>query len=445
MPISLPKKADKTPEKVKLKKKKNQDEAQDKVKGPKRISKKEEKQAPAANAMAWLEKVNKDRRFQGKAQIRMASQVKTPYNLRRPSGILSLDIALGGGLHAGGVVELQGIKSAGKTFLAYTFAAKVQEIYKEKTNILIYAVEIRTDKDFARMAGLKIAYSEEEIEETDMMRIASGQKALTEDDKEDLRTQVGNIIIVVADTAESGLSVVEDALRKFGGFQLVIIESLGAFLTKEGEEHDIGDKLFGGSTIAMTSFMNKIYPLFMMDRDDGSMLETTVLGINQARAKIGATRFERAERAAMGAHAWQHAQLVNVLLERGAKLRDGEKGPVVGRSVNFTLEKGKAGTHDGKSGSYNYYYLPKMSPVFVRDLEKSWYGGIDAFTDLAETVKGMGMLQLKGSWCSYKLGKQEYRAQSIEKFAQQLSETPALAEHLRSEAFKQSGILVRNT
>lgn len=408
------------------------------------IQGKKEKVESGGTALAWMERMNAERRFQGHAQIKAASDMKTPYSLRRPSGILSLDIALGGGCHAGAFIEVQGIRSAGKTYLTYRFAAMVQEIYGEDAKIAVYATEQRPDKSFARMAGFCVAYSEDEIAHLNQIRIDSGQNEFTEEELADLRHQIGEVVYIVADTAESGLEVALEAIRS-NIFQILIVDSLGGLMTKAVEEGDIMDKQYGGVSVPMTTFVNKAYALLMMDDEAGLMNETTIIGINQARAKIGATKYERSERPAMGAHAWQHAQLANILLERGAQIKEGEKGPAIGREIRFKLEKGKVGTHDGKNGVYNFYHIPRMEPVFWKDTQENWYGGVDVYTDIVETCIELGVIEKagKGAWITWKHEKEELKFQGIAKAAKYIGENTEVALALRENALKKAKVSAR--
>jgi len=57
-----------------------------------------------------------------------------------------------------------------------------------------------------------------------------------------------------------------------------------------------------------------------------------------------------------GAWALKHGKLIDIQLRPGEpiKLRD-EK---VGKEIKWELTKGKAGTHEGKTGSFRYYFNP---------------------------------------------------------------------------------------
>lgn len=432
MPISPPKK---TTDKKTIKK--------PKVSDTKKPGKKLPQKSELKPIEAWVERMNKSAKFRGSAQIRMASEIKNPYALRRPTGKLGLDIALGGGLHAGGVVEIQGAQSVGKTLFYWEVVSQLQQIYGDNLNVLVAATELRPDKDQARMAGCCIAYSEHEIKELDLTRVRQGLPPFTEEELTDLRKQIGNIIVAMASTAEKLFDVLLDALEE-NIFHLIVIDSMGALLPKSKDDTDsLAEKTYGGASVPVTDFMNKVYPLLIMDRGDGSMTETTILAINQARARIGGSRFERSTKEAMGAYAWKHGQLVNILLEKGAKVRADKDGPAVGHTVRWELLKGKAGTHDGKKGSYDYYHFPKMQPVFWKDIEDHWYGGVAYYNEHVETAKELGVIE-GATWLSYvRKSGDEIKAQGMDAFAQLLAEDPELCDELKEACFKKAGVFVR--
>src|SRR6185295_6544239 len=107
--VKRPTKKDQKPKEAPKKAAKPKEAKKGKTVAGKKAKKKDEDDDSQVSVNQWFEGVNKDRKYAGKAQILMASQVRTPYYLRRPSGILSLDVATGGGLHAGGIAEVQGI------------------------------------------------------------------------------------------------------------------------------------------------------------------------------------------------------------------------------------------------------------------------------------------------------------------------------------------------
>lgn len=395
----------------------------------------EEAKGDVSTAAGFIAQIRKTQKFKGCVQVGFASELNVPYRLRRPSGITSLDIAMGGGFHAGGSAEISGPQSVGKTALAYLTAAQTQRNYGEGANIMVVSTEIRLDKTFARKFGFRIPYSKKEVALFNRVRANKGMEPYSKEDVQDLTKEVGAVVPVTGETGEKALDVALEGLRA-GIFQLVIIESLGALLSADQEAGDVGDRTYGGSSVMLTNFMNKAYPLFMMDRDQesGTMLETTIIGINQARAEMDRAG-PRAPKthAAAGAYAWKHAQLLGVELKRGAPIRGSDKGPAIGREVKWVISKGKAGTHDGKTGYYDYYHVPKHDPVLWSEVEEhgpEW--GPDLITDLAETAKNLGVVEAAGSWLTWKEGSNIIvKAQGAENFAEHIVNDVELEEKLR--------------
>lgn len=373
----------------------------------------------------------------------MASEARTPYYLRRPTGVLGLDIGLGGGFHAGGSTQIYGAESVGKTHLVFRSCGEHQRIYGDDAAVLVYSTEIRTDKSFARKSGFCVAYSEEEIKEFEIMRAAQGLPPFTKEERADLQKSIGSAVFLSADTADSGLEVVIDALKD-SVFHIIVIESLGALLPKDQEERDIGDLKPGGSARVVTDFQNHAYPQYMLDREDGQILETTILGINQARAKIGFTGRGPTTKPAADAYAWKHGQLASIELSRGQNIQAGQGKPIIGKEVRWKLTKGKAGTHDGKKGQFNFFHLAPGEPVLWKDVLEHHYGGIDTATEAVDTAKSVGVIEMAGSWASwnYAEGKQ-IRKQGLNNLAEEIAADPELMELLRTQCLKAAGIMTR--
>jgi RecA/RadA recombinase len=383
-------------------------------------------------ADAWFEAIQKNKKFQGKAQVIRASEDRTPYYLRRPTGVMTLDLGLGGGVHAGGITQVYGGESVGKTHLIYRIGGNVQRIYGEMSAIALVCTEIRLDKSFARLAGWRVPYAKEEVDHFNKVRAERGLEPFTKEEVLDLTQEIGRIHILKGENGAHALDLAASAISS-GAYQLVLIESLGALITPDQEENDVGDRVYGGTSIMLTNFVNKIYPFFMMDREDGSMLETTVIGINQARAVIGGMPGRGpTTRAAAGAFAWRHGQLASIELKKAAPIPLSGT-PKIGREVKWTLAKGKAGTHDGISGTYSYYHVPKMEPVLWSDVvEMGSQWGVDTITDLVTAAKQVGAIQVSGSWLKWEEnGETILRSQGGDGFVQAIVDDDELQDRLR--------------
>ncbi len=352
---------------------------------------------------------------------------------------MGLDIALAGGLHAGGVTQIWGPESVGKTYLVWKTAGMTQEIYGDKAIVVVLCIETLPDKGFARRAGCCIAYEESEIAHFNKMRVKNGGSRFTKEEIADLKMQIGKIYTVTSKTSDEGLDEIVRVLE--GGFaQLCIIDSLGAMLTPAQSDNDVGDRVYGGSSILLTNFINKIMPLFIMERADGSMLDTTVIGINQARAVIGAKDKQKKTRAAAGAYALKHGMLASIELTKGAPIYPTEESEKSwGREVRWQLTKGKAGTHDGKKGEFKYFHVPPENPVFWSDVVENWkQWGVDTITDLVSTAKELGVFTIGGSWLTWKddEGNVILKQNSADNFAEDIVNNPDLIGRLREDCLR---------
>jgi recombination protein RecA len=408
-----------------------------------------QKGAPISGVRRWMEKTNSDRKYSGRVQVSLASAVHAPYMLRRPTGILGLDIALGGGFHAGGEAEIKGVESSGKTLLAFQTAGMCQRIYGDQASILIGCTEILPDKGLARQAGFCIAYSDEEIEGYASLREESGEPPFTEEEIADLKFEIGTVGISVAANGEMLLQTLIDALEfskddKNQGWQIMIIESLGALLSSDAEEKEIGENIrIGGVAGMLTAWQNKVYPNYIFPRSDGRMQETTIIGINQARANFDSGLYGPKTRAAASAHSFKHGMLVSLELSRGADIKDDKI--VLGKEVRWKIAKGKAGTHDGLSGQYNFYHFDRRDPVFWNDVVNApTINGIDTVTEAIEAAKKHEILEMSGAWVRWYDGnKQILQAQGVDKFANALMDKPELLEELKTQTLKASGVKVK--
>jgi len=378
-----------------------------KAPAPKKVMPKAAKSEGGTNkerAEAYVNEARTSPRFRGKVQVKMACDYTTPYHTRRPTGIMGLDLALGGGFHAGGVGQIYGANSAGKTHLAFRTAGQVQRNYGEDAVIVVASSEIRLDKGFARRSGLCVAYGEDEIDFFDSIRATKQLPPFTEEEKDDLRKQIGTIIVSVGVTGDQLLNSTIDTLSKLRNVcQLIIIESLGALITPDQDEKDVGDRVFGGSALMLTTWMNKVYPQYMMDGEDGSVLETTILAINQVRAVLDGGPHGPKTRPAAGSKSIEHAQLSNIELRTGETLyADASRTVKCGHTIKWEIKKGKAGTHDGLRGEYNWYHMPAYEPVFWSEVELqgSQYG-IDTITDLCDTARIMDVVRAAGAYITF--------------------------------------------
>ncbi len=160
------------------------------------------------------------------------------------SGALTLDLALGGGLPKGRVIEIYGPESSGKTTVALHAVAEIQK----KGGIAAYVdAEHALDPAYAGVLGVDIE----------------------------------NLLVSQPDTGEAALEIVDQLVRS-AAVDIVVIDSVAALVPRAEIEGDMGDAHVGLQARLMSQALRKI---------TGNIGKSgcTVMFINQLRHKIGIT------------------------------------------------------------------------------------------------------------------------------------------------------------
>jgi recombination protein RecA len=158
------------------------------------------------------------------------------------SGALTLDLALGGGLPKGRVIEIYGPESSGKTTLALHAVAEVQK----NGGIAAYVdAEHALDPTYAAALGVDTV----------------------------------NLFISQPDTGETALEIVDQLVRS-AAVDIVVIDSVAALVPRAEIEGDMGDAHVGLQARLMSQALRKI---------TGNIGKSgcTVIFLNQLRQKIG--------------------------------------------------------------------------------------------------------------------------------------------------------------
>lgn len=160
------------------------------------------------------------------------------------SGALTLDLALGGGLPKGRVIEIYGPESSGKTTLALHAVAEVQ---KNGGVAAFVDAEHALDPTYAAALGVDIA----------------------------------NLLVAQPDTGEAGLEIVDQMVRS-SAIDIVVIDSVAALVPRAEIEGEMGDAHVGLQARLMSQALRKI---------TGNIGKSgcTVIFLNQLRQKIGVT------------------------------------------------------------------------------------------------------------------------------------------------------------
>ncbi len=261
-----------------------------------------------------------------------------------PTGIISLDIALGaGGFPRGRIVEIYGAESSGKTTLANYFIAQVQ---KQGGTAAFVDAEHALDPDYAKRIGVKI---------------------------EDL-------LISQPDSGEQALEIVETLVRT-NAVDVIVVDSVAALTPRAEIEGEMGDSHMALQARLMSQALRKLTAI-------ASKSKTIIIFINQVRQKIGV--FFGNPETTTGGMALKFYSSLRLELRKAAQLKKGDK--VVGNRIKAKIVKNKIAP-------------PFKTAEF--DLMFDEEGIISTAADVLDTALSLGIVTKSGntlSWGDQKLG-----------------------------------------
>ncbi len=160
------------------------------------------------------------------------------------SGAMTLDLALGGGLPKGRIIEIYGPESSGKTTLALHALAEIQ---KAGGVAAFVDAEHALDPAYAAILGVDIE----------------------------------NLLISQPDNGETGLEIVDQLVRS-AAVDIVVIDSVAALTPRAEIEGEMGETQIGLQARLMSHALRKVA---------GNIGKSgcTVIFLNQLRQKIGVT------------------------------------------------------------------------------------------------------------------------------------------------------------
>ena len=210
-----------------------------------------------------------------------------------PTGSLGLDLALGiGGLPKGGIVEIYGPESSGKTTLTLEVIAQCQ-----------------------KMGGTAA--------------FIDAEHALDPIYAEKLGVNVDELLVSQPDTGEQALEVA-DIMVASGGIDILVIDSVAALVPKAEIEGEMGDHHVGLQARLMSQALRKI-------TGNVQKSDTLVIFINQIRHKIG-VMFGSPETTA-GGNALKFYSSVRMDIRRIGTVKEGDEA--VGNETRVKVVKNK--------------------------------------------------------------------------------------------------------
>ncbi len=208
------------------------------------------------------------------------------------TGALSLDLALGGGMPKGRIIEIYGPESSGKTTLSLHAVAEVQK------------------------AGGTAAF-------------VDAEHALDPIYAEKIGVQLDKLLVSQPDNGEQALEIVETLVRS-NAVDIIVIDSVAALVPQAEIEGDMGDAHMGLQARLMSQALRKLTAII-------SKSKTTVIFLNQLRMKIG-VMFGNPE-TTTGGNALKFYASVRMDIRRTSQIKSGDD--VIGNRTRVKVVKNK--------------------------------------------------------------------------------------------------------
>lgn len=208
------------------------------------------------------------------------------------TGSLSLDIALGGGIPKGRIIEIYGPESSGKTTLTLHAIAEIQ---RQGGSAAFIDAEHALDPAYAKRLGV----------DTD------------------------NLLISQPDNGEQALEITETLVRS-NAVDLIVVDSVAALVPRAEIEGDMGDSHMGLQARLMSQALRKLTGVI-------NRSNTTVIFINQIRMKIG-VMFGNPE-TTTGGNALKFYASVRMDIRRISQIKQGDE--IIGNRTRVKVVKNK--------------------------------------------------------------------------------------------------------
>ncbi|MCG3135616.1 MAG: Protein RecA [Planctomycetes bacterium] len=249
-------------------------------------------QAPAQRAKALEATLSQIEKQFGKGAIMRLNEASRMAVQCVSTGALSLDIALGGGIPRGRIVEIFGPESSGKTTLTSHIVAEVQ---KTGGTAAFVDAEHAYDPVYAKRLGVN----------------------------------VDELLIAQPDNGEQALEIAEQLVRS-NAVDVVVVDSVAALVPKAELEGEMGDSFVGLQARLMSQALRKLTGAV-------SRSDCTIIFTNQIREKIG-VMFGSPE-TQPGGRALKFYASVRIDLRRIGQIKDRDE--VIGNRTKATVVKNK--------------------------------------------------------------------------------------------------------
>ncbi len=326
----------------------------------------------------------------GSNAIMFANEVTPFAQIKIPTGSVSLDLAMGGGVPIGRFVHLSGLESTFKSTTLYRIIANVQKMAKEVKG--------------------------EEVPLVALL-INSETGSFTPEYGEHLGIDVDKLILNQCNGMEEALEIAHYA-QKTGLVDFIGIDSIESLVPIKEYDSAMDDtvqmgikpKLLGEYLRKFSATNNKLLR-------EGQQ-PCTVVGINQLREKIGAYGDALYS---PGGNALRFHASVEVRFRKGDVITKGEgvNRYTIGQVIKFKVNKNKVGV-PLKTGSFDIYFDEGgiVPPGFV-----------DTYKEIVLEGIMYGVIEKAGSWLSYK----DIKVQGVNSLLDVIKDNEELYDELYDE------------
>ncbi|CAL1373198.1 unnamed protein product [Linum trigynum] len=254
-----------------------------------------------------------------------------------PSGCLTLDFALGGGLPRGRIVEIYGPESSGKTTLALHAIAEIQKL---GGNAMLVDAEHAFDPAYSKALGV----------------------------------DVENLIVCQPDHGEMALEIA-DRMCRSGAVDLICVDSVSALTPRAEIEGEIGMQQMGLQARLMSQALRKM-------SGNASKAGCTLIFLNQIRYKIGV--YYGNPEVTSGGIALKFFASVRLEIRSIGKIKSAKGDEEVGLRVRVRVQKSKV-----------------SRPYKQAEFEIMFGEGVSQQGCILDCAEMMDVVLKKGSWYSY--------------------------------------------
>lgn len=323
-----------------------------KAKQPVKASKEQVRKGVSQELKSLVESLNK--KF-GDNAISIGVPNDTAYTIERiPTGSLSLDVALGGGLPLGRYIQIAGAFSSTKTTQTLHIIRQAQEM---GLVCAFFDVEGTSDEDYFRKCGVDF----------------------------------DSLIYSRPDGSEEAFEMMLK-LQKSGQVHLGVIDSLAALSPNKEQDTAMDETMRMGVTQQLLGEFFRKYQANNNRLNREGKRAFTLICINQLREKIGAYGDPDY---APGGKAKDFAMSVDLRLRRGDWITEGsgDSKEIVGQVVKFKVEKNKT-YRRMMTGEFDFYFTGENN-ANVEELHN------DNFKEMIILAVEFGVIERKGAWFMY--------------------------------------------